>query len=131
MTELEYRALYEGVLDRMVKAEWAERHVFSESKGVEIVWTDYGSRMAGLLKMISRTYDLAGGPHHPRMFDLIATGAKPNDPGLSPTVIGFWNNCMADLQLHRDDDDFMSLVHAVLHWGPDLPEEEPAPGEEK
>jgi hypothetical protein len=124
MSPAEFRALYEGILDRMTKAKWIENYVFKKGNGIKVTWSEEGNRRAGILNFFVQLFDLRGGPHHARIFDMaseeLLTKGETKRGEVSELHAFFWKNCMDDLKLHRNDDDFHSLVHVIDDYGPVL-----------
>jgi hypothetical protein len=133
MTPVEFTALYQGTLDRMVAARWIERFAFTPQAGITIRWTDEGRKRASALWAIVHTYDLRGGPHNARQFDMQA--AKLNRKKITPEsddnhiAAFYWRLCMKELQLDRDDFDFGGLVHIIDDYAPELKGPKKPPGD--
>lgn len=125
-----FKALYEGFFDRMTNAGWIDRYAFEPGKGISVQWTEDGTQHAGLLKHMVALHALRSGPHQARLFDISSEeclAGRPPRMEITNDEAQFWKHCMAQLELHRDDLDFTSMVHVIEDYAPDI---ELSPAEE-
>jgi hypothetical protein len=122
MTNEQIKALYTGVMDRMVATGWLLSYTFTECKGFHLNWTERGGLQAMAIKRIAETYGLADDDRAPVCFDKLTRGeslpadVRPFKP--EPELAALWREAVDQLGLIRDEDNLLSFVHTVLGWAP-------------
>lgn len=126
-TDSEIRALFERVLNRMLRAGWVHHFTFTEGKGWHINWIGDGIERACLLKQISISLRLNMDDRAPLFFDILAHGERlpetaPVDHNyrVDPTIAQYWSQSIDQLGLHGDEDGLLVMVQIVIGWAPDL-----------
>lgn len=111
--------VFQGCLDRMVVAGWVERYAIWSGRGIAIRWTQGGHKVARLLRGIVTDFKL---PFEAQTFDEMCHGPAKQEPlredGIRLAVAAFWRDCMASLDLTRNDFDFRCLMHVLAQFGP-------------
>ena len=118
------KALFERVMDSMVRAGWLHSHVFTEGKGHHLGWTPEGTKLAQSLQHITTFYALEDRDDAPYLF-YVACHSGSLDTGhggpvdIDPDIADLFRQCVADLNLYGDKDGLQALVHIVAGWTPD------------
>ena len=120
----ETRALFERVMDSMVRAGWLHSHVFTEGKGHHLCWTPEGGALAQGLRQIAVAYALQDRDDAPYLF-YVACQDGTLDTGhggpveIDAEIAQLFRQGVADLRLYGDKDGIRVLVHIVVGWAPD------------
>lgn len=122
MTNDQMKALYSGVMDRMVAAGWLLSYTFTEGKGFHLNWSEAGGIGSMALKLIAETYSLADDDRSAVCFDKLTRGERL-PPGVRPfkpdaKLAALWREAVDQLGVIRDEDNLLILVHTVLGWAP-------------
>src|SRR5579864_8095060 len=120
-TEEEINALYENVLQKMLRAGWVHEYSFTAGKGWHIGWTLAGIEHAQLLQDIVIAYGLTDDDRAPIAFDVVAQGgtfhAALSAPEIEEPDASFWTQSVAQLGL--GGDELLIMVQIVTGWAPD------------
>ena len=116
---------HEEIFARMAKAGWVESFVYTEGQGWFVTWTMKGAAHAQVLKALAEKMSLLSHDRAALAFDAFARGeALP--PGLQvqtgnihPLVKHAWREAVDELELARDEDGLLILLHLVKGYAPD------------
>ncbi len=123
LTPAESDALYRRILQALVDAGWLHRFVFTEGRGLHLVWTEEGGQIALALRTIVRTFGLQHEDQGGMALHKLAQGAalpagvvfKGEPPAL---LLEFWREQVDRLGLGEDAEGLLGLVHIVERWSP-------------
>ena len=123
-TDDQMKALFTGVMDQMVHAQWLHSYMLTDGKGYHLTWTEPGTQRALLLKRIAESHRLTSDDRAPLAFDAVVHGtplpaAVAFKGEMDKDVAAFWRECIAQLQLPRDQDNLLALVQIVIAWALD------------
>lgn len=116
------RGTYVHVLERMLAAGWIVEYRFMESAGIRIEWSKASRKSVQLLRRIVRGFQLNANQRTAVRFDQLcenSLGGHPAPGAVDPELARFWRESLNQLQLSREDGDFVWFIRAMEEFGPE------------
>lgn len=132
MTRQDFQ-VYLRTLERMLAAGWITAYRFTERTGLQIQWNNAELKSVRLLKRIVKSFQLNASHAQAARFDQMCENClrQHSTPGaIDPELARFWRDCLNELNLSRDERDFICLMHGILDFGPEEMSESDVPTQE-
>jgi hypothetical protein len=109
------RAPYEPVLEQMLLAGWIEEYAFTSRAKIAVIWTEFGSARAWMLRGIVRSHDKHPGAHSNEGGDAGAGVTAENSvaDAVHPNEAAYCDMCVRELNLSRSEGQFLVLIYVI------------------